>query len=300
MYQQSQNIITNSTVQHPSYLVQAPKWQANVSLNLSDTFNKENINLISDIVSTNLNNEYYFTYHVHTALEAAALRRAILSYVEVYAPHSLTIEHFTSALLPDELVHRISLLPIDKIKFDQLRANNKLPTKGELDNTLLDINHPQHHIARDIDLIIDVSAASRKHISVDMLQQLPATYNFPPCYFNSDHITNSPFITNNIMPMRGEIVYKNETLKEADCVYGILTLRPGIGLYGLKYQTVCTCIALPLKPVANNDPLAVSDGFYRFRIRLIGSLDLEQILTAALKAVKVDEDNTHLLFPLNK
>lgn len=294
MYQQSQpTYTTNST--HPSLLVPEISWTAKQNITLSNTFTTKYVNVISDIITTDIYNEYTFIYHVHTALEAAALRRAILSYVEVYAPYTLTIEHFTSHLLPDELVHRISLLPLDGNKFKTLRAEGKLPTRGELNNQLLDINHPQHNTARDIDLIIDICASNRFNTP------LPANitdYVFYPGYFNSDHIDNSPFISNNIMPMRGEIMYKEVTIKEADCLYGTLTLRPGIGLYGLKYQSVSTCVALPLKPVASNDPLAISDGFYQFRIRLVGCLTLEEILTAALRAIEANEDNTHILFPL--
>lgn len=291
-YQQIDDVINWPEQIHPSLKVKAPVWQEGKKVKLSDDFpyNK----LISQLQQTRYHNEYTFIYHVNTSLEAALLRRCLLDYVEVYAAHTLTIKRFNCSLIPDELVHRISLLPIDYKKFNYLRSKKKLITKGELDNNLIENNDVA---ARDIDISIDVSAYSLKHLSRDDRKLIPRTYVFPPCYFNSDHIINSPFISNNIVPLQGEIIVDKKIVKKEEYIYGILTLRPGIGRMGLKYQSISTCIALPLEPLEKSDPLAVSTGFYHFTIRLVGNVDLETILTSALKAVEINEPVNHILFP---
>jgi hypothetical protein len=291
-YQQIDDVINWPSEIHPSLKVKAPQWQEGVKVKLSKNF--PYANLISQLQQSRYHNEYTFIYHVNTSLEAALLRRCLLDYVEVYAAHTLTIERFNCSLIPDELVHRISLLPLDYKKFNRLRENKKLFTKGELDNTLIENNDIA---VRDIDLLIDVSAYSKKHLSDDDKNLIPSTYIFPPCYFNSDHIKNSPFISNNITPLNGEIIVDNKTVKKEEYIYATLTLRPGIGSMGLKYQCVSTCIAVALEPTEKNDPLAVSKGFYHFTIRLVGNVDLETVLISALKAVEVNEPVTHMLFP---
>lgn len=217
--------------------------------------------VISNLQSSNLADEYTFHYKATRLLDAASFRSAIINNVPCYAAEFLVVRVWNCSFYPEDYAHYLSMIPVQRERLNALLVNKQ--ANG------------------DLVVPLNLSAWSEKHLSTKDI----VNYQFPDCYPCTEDLEQNPFQTVMLPPLRGTLIHNREIIRPHEEVYGEIILRQGLGKESPKFQCVSKVIFQPA--IQTNDPLEETNTHFIFTVRLVGQLNIEEVLTAACASLQL-------------